>query len=98
MIVESVFDGIPDAFTPNDDGANDYFTPVGLSNGEVLQFRVYNRWSQEIYNGDDAHGDGWDGNYLGVPQPTDVYLYLIEYKKVGAAESQTLKGEVTLIR
>ena len=69
-----------------------------LSDNVVQTFRVYNRWSQEVYNGDEAHGTGWDGTFQGVEQPADVYIYVLVYQRPNDAESITVRGEVTLIR
>jgi len=36
---------MPNAFTPNDDGKNDTFAPVGLTEGAFnYQFAIWNRW------------------------------------------------------
>ncbi|CAA6830271.1 MAG: internalin, putative [uncultured Aureispira sp.] len=97
VLVQGLFNGMPNAFTPNNDGTNDFFGPVGLSNSDVLEFRIFNRWGQEIYNNNDISNGGWDGNYKGVPQPTEVYIYTLRYKLLGQ-EEQLMKGECTLIR
>ncbi len=98
VIVEAPYQGIPDAFSPNGDNSNDYFKPIGLSDTEIKSLRVFNRWGQEVFNGDDSIGNGWDGTYLGAEQPTDVYLYLLIYQKLSDTEPTTLRGEVTLLR
>jgi len=94
--VEGEFMGMPNAFTPNGDGTNDLFFPLGLSAHEVIQFRVFNRWGQEIYNGDELENGGWDGKYLGVPQPSEAYLFILEYDL--GTKVKILKGEFSLIR
>lgn len=96
--IESVYTGMPGAFTPNDDGINDLYRPIGLSAADVLTFRVYNRWGQEIYNGDNLENMGWDGRFQGVEQPTEVYIFLLEYKLGVNSEPKVQKGEFTLIR
>jgi len=98
LTIESPYVGIPNAFSPNGDDINDLFAPVGLSAGEILTFKVFNRWGQEVYNGSDSPTPGWDGNYLGTPQPTEAYLYVVIYQLNGTAEQVTLRGEVTLVR
>lgn len=98
VTVEEPFNGIPNAFTPNGDGVNDLFRPTFLEDEEVTSFRVFNRWGQLIYNGDENHGEGWDGTYQGVPQPTEVYIYQITYKRASEPEEREVKGEFTLIR
>jgi gliding motility-associated-like protein len=98
VTVEAPYQGIPSAFTPDGDGINDTFRPVMLADDEVSTFRVYNRWGQEVYNGDEAHGDGWDGTYKGVAQPAAVYIYVIVYQKASDPEPKSSKGQFTLIR
>lgn len=96
--VEPPFQGIPTAFSPDGDNINDTFRPVMLADDEIKVFRIYNRWGQEVYNADVMHHDGWDGTYKGVPQPTGVYIYLLEYKKASDSKPTITKGEFTLIR
>ena len=98
ITVEPPYQGIPSAFTPDGDGINDTFRPVMLADDEVSTFRVFNRWGQEVYNGDEAHGNGWDGTYKGVPQPTGVYIYTIVYQKASDPAPKSSKGQLTLIR
>jgi gliding motility-associated-like protein len=98
VTVEEPYQGIPTIFTPDGDGINDTFRPVMLADDEVITFRVYNRWGQEVYNGDEAHGNGWDGTFKGVPQPTEVYIYVIVYQKASNPEPRNTKGQFTLMR
>jgi len=97
ILVQSVFDGMPNAFSPNGDGVNETLRPVGLTSADILEFKVFNRFGQVVYDNTDIDAGGWDGKYLGVPQPTEVYVFLLRYKLLGQSE-KILKGEVTLIR
>jgi gliding motility-associated-like protein len=95
ITVESYM-GMATAFTPNGDGINDLFQPAGLqASDKVIQFKIYNRWGQLIYNDNVNHF--WDGTYLGVPQPQDIYLYVLEYVP-SVGEPILIRGEFTLIR
>ena len=96
LTLESPYVGIPDAFSPNGDGVNDTFGPVGLTPSEIITFKVFNRWSELIFDGSDADPAYWDGTMNGVPQPQEVYIYLVEYSFGG--EVMMLKGEFTLLR
>lgn len=98
LTVESIYNGMPTAFTPNGDQVNDLYRPSGLTAEEVHTFRIYNRWGQEVYNGDNLENNGWDGRLNGVEQPTEVYLYLLEYKLGGKDKVEVKKGEFSLIR
>jgi large repetitive protein len=95
-----VYDGpnyyVPNAFSPNADGLNDIFRaiPVGMSN--TVYFRVFNRLGQLVFE-TNQWLKGWDGTFLGKPQPNGVYVWTVagtdrNYKKVEA------KGTVNLIR
>jgi len=97
LFVTENFQGIPTAFTPNDDGVNDLFRPIGLEADDIIEFRIYNRFGQLVYNGDNLPNDGWDGTTNGVPQPREAYIYLLRYQ-LGGQEPQTIKGEVFLLR
>jgi len=98
LTVEPAYQGIPTAFTPNGDGLNDVFRPVTLSADEIISFRIFNRFGQLVYNGDDLENGGWDGTINGTPQPRAVYIYILEYQKASDPEPQVIKGQVTLLR
>ncbi|MBZ0099262.1 MAG: gliding motility-associated C-terminal domain-containing protein, partial [Taibaiella sp.] len=87
---------VPTAFSPNGDGKNDVFRITNLSFQRIMEFRVFNRWGQEIFSTND-HRTGWDGTWEGVPQEMGVYNYLI---RVAYPDGfvETYKGETTLIR
>jgi len=88
---------VPTAFTPNNDGRNDLLVAI-LKNVQRLEFRVFNRWGQEVYSNDNMQpGDGWDGNFQNKPQPlgTYVYVYTVQYLN-GVRDTE--RGTTTLIR
>jgi gliding motility-associated-like protein len=92
--------GVPNTFTPNGDEQNDFFNFVAQANIEdleVLEFKVYNRWGQLVYD-NETPDDGWDGNANGKEQPTEVYFYLIRIARPNGFELGTFQGDVTLIR
>jgi gliding motility-associated-like protein len=90
---------VPNVFTPNGDGVNDYFFPRGFLSRGVTSFNmsIYNRWGQLIYETSNISGQGWDGALNSVQQPTGVYIYSIDATfKDGQIEQH--KGNVTLLR
>jgi gliding motility-associated-like protein len=90
---------VPNVFTPNNDGSNDYFFPrQSLSSGiGKFSLKVYNRWGELVYYTQTLDGRGWDGTTNGQPQPQGVYVYLIDVTFVnGVKESYT--GNVTMLR
>jgi gliding motility-associated-like protein len=85
----------PNVFSPNGDNANDFFRPEGgpLKN---LSWQVYNRWGEKVYSTNELFL-GWDGKYLGIDQPTGVYVYFCSYTR-NDGKKKTLQGSLTLIR
>lgn len=90
---------IPNAFTPNDDGINDYFFPRQLLSAGVTGFsmKVFNRWGQVVFDTDKTDGRGWDGRFNGAEQPQGVYLYKIDVV-LKNARMENYTGNVTLLR
>jgi gliding motility-associated-like protein len=87
---------VPTAFSPNGDGVNDVFRPVGMKFQNLVEFRVFNRWGQEIFYTNSKEG-GWDGTFHGTPQDLGVYNYLIIVARPGQ-DNVVYKGNVTLVR
>jgi gliding motility-associated-like protein len=83
---------IPNAFTPNGDGANDRFQPIGKSI-ESYDLTIYTRWGQKIYQGKTP----WDGRGYGlIDASSDVYIYRVNIQVCG--EIKPFSGEVSLLR
>ena len=96
---KNCYTNIPNVFTPNGDGMNDYFYPRQLLSEGVTFFRmsIFNRWGQLIYETARPDGRGWDGKLNDVAQPQGVYIYRIDVGYMnGVVEKYT--GNVTLLR
>lgn len=65
---------IPNAFTPNDDGMNDFFSPkyVGL---KKMKFDVYDKWGSLIYSESGEIIRGWNGKVKGADAQNGNYYY-----------------------
>lgn len=90
---------IPNAFTPNNDGANDVFMLNGIS--IVRHMVIFSRWGQKVFEKDNfIAGDRascWDGTYKGQKCEPGSYIYFIEMEcPSGGVFSR--KGSVVLIR
>lgn len=97
-IVDDVHVFIPNAFTPNGDGLNDFFVPV-LSTYDVTnyEFRIFDRWGQELFYSD-RQDEAWDGKKFGDTLPIGVYVWMIRLRKEWNNEWKDLKGHVTIVR
>jgi gliding motility-associated-like protein len=95
---------IPNAFSPNGDGDNDYFTLYGGPSVERIQtLRVFDRWGNQVYEGEDippgTEGEvlGWDGTFRGREMRSAVFTWMAEVRFIDQ-EVLTYKGDLTLLR
>jgi gliding motility-associated-like protein len=81
------------SFTPNGDGANDYFYigNIGLYPNNTLQ--IYNRYGQLIYN-ETGYNNDWKGTCLGSDVPGGTYFYILDTHDTPGK----FHGDVTIIR
>ena len=78
VIIDPVYSlYIPDAFSPNDDGLNDVFLPVGRS---IVSYhlKIFNRWGEEIFISDNINYC-WNGELSNnsIAEP-GYYNYIIK--------------------
>jgi gliding motility-associated-like protein len=98
-ITRDCYLNIPNAFSPDGDGLNDYFLPRELLSAGLKTFKmdIYNRWGENIFTTSSIDGRGWDGKYNGVPQVMATYVYVIDAEFDNNLK-KTFKGNVILVR
>ena len=84
----------PTAFTPNGDGLNDIFRPIGTGI-EKFSMQIFNRWGIVIFETSSPE-TGWDGTYKGSLCPEETYVFKASYQINGEANQVT--GTITLQR
>lgn len=87
---------IPNSFTPNGDGINDYFLVKAMWNVEDFELLIYERSGNVVFKSNEI-GFGWDGTSLGKEIHAGVYVYLITYKDSNGNKLKT-KGTLNLLR
>jgi len=87
---------VPNVFTPNGDGTNDWFMPE-VKTIEIRAMTVYSRWGQRVYH-EEMPQKGWNGETLGQPCAEGVYFYVIKYYNPMVKSVQEKGGSVTLLR
>ena len=87
---------VPNAFTPGRFGRNSVIRVEGFGIGK-MNWKIYNRWGQVVYQSSDRKGGGWDGTMNGKPQPMDVYAYTLEVEFSDGTKARKT-GDITLIR
>ncbi len=88
---------VPNVFTANGDGLNDYFFPVITCIYEKYHIAIFNRWGQLLFESDNQNAK-WDGTYQGNKVPEGVYFYLIDYRQPYDDKEGQRSGSITLFR
>ena len=89
---------MPNAFTPNGDGRNDYYFPV-FNQLQSLEFSIFNRWGEMIFYTKSLESQGWDGNFKGKEAPNGTYVYKVNYQlKAEGSKLKTQTGSFLLIK
>jgi gliding motility-associated-like protein len=88
---------MPNAFSPNGDGMNDYFKPM-LEPGQIItSLRVFDRYGKMVYDNSNVKM-GWNGSYPnGDLADNGVYMYHMTYT-CADGKKYDKKESVTLIR
>lgn len=86
--------GIPQYFTPNNDGYNDYWNIKGVNIifNSKTSIRVFDRYGKLLKEVNPVDR-GWDGNFNNQPLPSSDYWYVIQLE-----DGRVLKGHFTLKR
>ena len=93
---------LPNTFTPNGDGFNDTFRPFPFCFVANVEFKVFNRWGQMVFQTNDPNLN-WDGRNLnGQDLAEGVYYYTCRVfeQRVGGITptNEVLSGFIELIR
>jgi gliding motility-associated-like protein len=92
---------MPTAFSPDNNGLNDYYFPLTRGVSLIQNFAVYNRTGQLMYKLKNFVPNdrrfGWDGKYNGLPQPTGTYIYMME-ALCESGQMLSKKGSFILMR
>ena len=93
---------IPNVFSPNGDGTNDFFTVFGGNAiDRVETMRIYDRWGGLLYESAEAFPPnepnlGWDGTLGGKQVNNGVYVYYVEVRYINGA-LEGYRGDVLVV-
>jgi gliding motility-associated-like protein len=86
---------IPNFFTPDGDGMNDFWIPDNMEGFPEILIKIYDRYGRVV--AEEALGSqGWDGTYNGNELPTGDYWYVIKLN--GENDDREFVGHFTLYR
>ena len=87
---------VPNAFTPNKDGLNDYLHPICVGIKQLNYFKVFDRWGNTVFvNRNES--DRWDATLKGMKVPNGNYVWIAEAVTFDGILIQR-KGSVMVIR
>ncbi len=89
---------IPNVFSPDGDGKNDFFK-IKIEGNTEYKLVIYNRWGAKVFESGNSE-DIWNGKTFneGAECPPGVYYYMFDYKLRGQESGKSNHGTVTLIR
>jgi gliding motility-associated-like protein len=89
---------VPNSFTPNDDGINDFIVPSFTYEPVFYRWQIFNRYGDVVFDSKD-YREVWMGEHRngGYFVPAGVYNYVLTTRGV-ERDMQTLKGTISLVR
>jgi gliding motility-associated-like protein len=96
-VLKTCYIAVPNAFTPNGDGFNDYLYPLNAYKADNLEFNIYNRLGQLVFHTTDWTKK-WDGTINGNLQNAGTYAWILHYTNHDTGKKVFLKGVSVLIR
>ncbi|HHM21132.1 MAG TPA: T9SS type B sorting domain-containing protein [Bacteroidetes bacterium] len=93
---------IPNAFSPNNDGVNDFFTAyTGPAGRSIKKLRVFDRWGELVFDGTDLTPgnelQGWDGTFKGKPMNPAVFAWYAQIEFIDGVII-LYEGDVMIVR
>jgi gliding motility-associated-like protein len=90
---------MPNAFSPNKDGINDFIKPFIACDltPENYSFSIFNSSGHLLFS-TTAYDIGWDGSYNNTMQEIGVYLYFVSYTNPKTHINELHKGDFSLIK
>lgn len=95
---------VPNAFSPNNDGNNDYLKCfIGCDFPyQSIRFQVFDRWGGLVFSNKSTDNQSiiWDGSFRGKALDTGVYVWAFEYEytRNGIVNKKTISGDVSIIK
>ena len=93
---------IPNAFSPNFDGYNDYFTLFANDQvEEILEMSIFDRWGEHVFKKENFQPNepiiGWNGRFKGEDMNSAVFVYIFKVK-LKDGSTRVFSGDVTLMK
>lgn len=94
--IKSIEIYVPNAFTPNNDGLNDFLRPIVRGLKQIDYFKIFDRAGRILFESRSAE-HGWDGTFKGMPQQSQLYVWIL--RGIGVdSKVYAKKGSAVLLR
>ncbi|MCT4582085.1 MAG: gliding motility-associated C-terminal domain-containing protein [Flavobacteriales bacterium] len=89
---------VPNSFTPNGDGVNDYFGPISRDlSPDFYEFTISNRLGKVFYSSNTID-EKWDGRIDGKLVQDGTFIWSLTYLFEGEIEVRTKEGHVVILK
>lgn len=93
---------VPNVFSPNDDGINDFFTIYGGTDVNIVRdFKIFDRFGTLIFEANnfkpEASSSRWYGRFNGEKLNPAVFVFFAEIEFIDG-ETEIYRGDVTLVK
>jgi gliding motility-associated-like protein len=95
---------VPNAFSPNNDGNNDFLKCfIGCDFPyQSTRFQIFDRWGSLVYSNKSTDNQSiiWDGTFKGKALDTGVYVWVFEYEyyRNGVTNKKIISGDVSILK
>ncbi len=96
-VIPNCYIDVPSAFSPNGDNVNDFLYPLNAYKAENLDFKVYDRYGQLVFETRDWTFK-WDGKIKGAAPIVGTYIWTLSYTDHDTKEFISRRGTSVLIR
>lgn len=95
-IANVVYLNLPNFVSPNGDGINDIWKPIGANSSLNVRIQVFNRYGKVVYTAEGENALNWNGKINSRPLPSDSYWYFIEYIDDSTLIKLKYQGYITI--
>lgn len=91
---------VPNSFTPNNDGRNDVFKPIGTAwMPGTYEITVFNRWGEVVFYSTDPE-QPWDGSHQNGDfyVKDDIYIYKMKVQSAHGIAPEEYSGHIMVFR
>ena len=95
-VADVVYLNLPNFVSPNGDGINDIWKPIGAKSTLNVRIQIFDRYGKVVYTAEGKDALNWNGKINSRPLPSDSYWYFIEYIDDSTLIKLKYQGYITI--